>query len=89
MAGKPMLGIAIGVGKPKPGAGASMPDDEMGMADEEEGGDVVAARGLMDAVKSGDPQAVVDSFRTLLEFIDADAEEPEEDEPTADSMMEA
>lgn len=73
---KPSLGILIGIGKPKkPGAGGGM--GEMGdeMPEEEETPDVVAARAFMDAVKGDDPQAVVDTLKTLSDAIEESAEE--------------
>lgn len=72
--GKPSLGLLIGVGKPKPGPGGGdtmMDDDPMA---EEESGEIVAARALMDAAKGDDPQAVVDAFRGMLEWVDSDDE---------------
>jgi len=81
--GKPSLGLLIGVGKPKagPGGDSMMGEDPMG---EEESGEIVAARALMDAAKGDDPQALVDAFRGMLDWIDSeeDAEEAESEEPS-------
>lgn len=82
--GKPSLGLLIGVGKPKPGAGGrdTMMDDDPIMGEEEESGEIVAARALMDAAKGDDPQALVDAFRGMLEWVDPDEEAKAElDEP--------
>ena len=87
--GKPSLGLLIGVGKPKAGPGGdSMMDDEP--MEEEESGEIVAARALMDAAKGDDPQALVDAFRGMLDWIDSeeDDEEAEAEEPPM-PMMEA
>lgn len=93
--GKPSLGLLIGVGKPKPGPGGrhsmddgSMMDDESMMGEEEESGEIVAARALMDAAKGDDPQAVVDAFRGMLEWVDSD-EAPEAEEEAPMPMAEA
>lgn len=83
--GKPVLGLAIGLGKPKPGAGGDPVDegmDDMGM--EDEGPDVVAARAFMDAVKGDDPQAVIDTLNTLMDAVEVD-EAPAE--PDGDEAM--
>lgn len=85
---KPSLGILIGIGKPKSGGkhrmgdGSMMSDEDPSMGDEmieEEGPDVVAARAFMDAVKGDDPQAVVDTLKTLSDAIEDGQEMPEED----------
>lgn len=80
--GKPSLGLLIGVGKPKagPGGDTMMDDEDPMMGEEDESGEVVAARAFMDAAKGDDPQALLDAFRGLLEWVDSDeGAEPEED----------
>lgn len=82
--GKPSLGLLIGVGKPKagPGGDTMMDDEDPMMGEEDESGEVVAARAFMDAAKGDDPQALLDAFRGLLEWVDSDDEaEAELDEP--------
>lgn len=82
MAGKPDIGLLIGVGKPKPAAGGdTMMDEEPMMEEEEESGEIVAARAFMDAAKGDDPQALVDAFRGLLEWVDSEGDEPDEEAP--------
>lgn len=82
---KPSLGILIGIGKPKPGGkhrmgdGSMMDDEDPSMGDEmDEAPDVVAARAFMDAVKGDDPQAVVDTLKTLSDAIESEPEEEPE-----------
>lgn len=90
MAGKPSLGLLIGVGKPKAGPGGrdTMMDEEP--MEEDESGEIVAARALMDAAKGDDPQALVDAFRGMLEWIDSDeADEAEDEEGPLMPMAEA
>jgi hypothetical protein len=81
--GKPSLGLLIGVGKPKPGPGGrdTMMDEDPMMGEEEESGEIVAARALMDAARGDDPQAVVDAFRGMLEWVDSDEAEEVKEEP--------
>lgn len=75
--GKPSLGLLIGVGKPKAGPGerdTMMGGEDPMMGEEEESGEVVAARAFMDAAKGDDPQALLDAFRGMLEWVDSEEE---------------
>lgn len=77
MAGKPSLGLLIGVGKPKAGPGGRdtmMGGEDPMMGEEEESGEVVAARAFMDAAKGDDPQALLDAFRGMLDWVDSEEE---------------
>ena len=71
---KPELGaLVIGLGAPKGKPGA---DGE----DAGDGGELMAARSLIKAVQGGDPQAVYDAFKTMLDYCQGMGMEKAEDE---------
>jgi hypothetical protein len=71
---KPELGaLVIGLGgKPKAGMHGETDGEDAG-----DGGELMAARSLIKAVQGGDPQAVYDAFKTMLDYCQGmDTEKP-------------